>query len=805
MRQDLGVADPHDAPVPPANIVIDEPPPLGRVRRPFDLIQALLGAIVTIIVVFIGSVTVSAVSGLQEDVAGAATRLSGPGLQVASALAALAGLALPVAAAVDLLGHRQLRRFADTVAAGAAAVGVCALFNRWVDDVAPTPVRSALTALRTVDHRTEPTLPLLAGLLAVLLVSALARRQYWRGFGWGAVVAFSGLNLVTGDGTPLAVAVTLLIGATVGIAVRYTLGIPSTRPSAAAVAGALQRAGVTPVAIRPATAADDGHRYLMSTAEGPVLDVKVMDRDQQGVGLFYRAYRSLRVRGPAQRQAPFSLNRAVEREALAAYASGASGVATPRLAAVTHVGPDAAALAYQYIEGRRLSELAPEEITDDLLLKVWQQAADLHAHRLTHRALTADNVLIDARGEVWLIDLARGDLAASDLQTRLDEVQLLVTTTLLVGTERAARIAQEMVGESGISAAVPLLQPLVLSRETRAALRERPTLLSELRERLLSVLPDAVVPPVRIERFRPRTVITIVLGAVAAYLLLGQLAKVHLARLAEHTDWRWAVVAVVLSSVTYLGAALNLTGFTTTRLRFGRTLLAQLAGSFVKLVAPAAVGGAALNVRYLQRAGTDLPVAVAAVAASQVAGFVVTLSLLAIGGLITGTSRGAIPAVPFPVLLLAAVAATLLLVALAIRPSRKFLLSRIQPTARRVLPTLLDTLQRPTRLLMGFGGSLIITLGFVLTLDASVRAFGGHLSILTIAIVFLAGSALGSAVPTPGGLGAVEGALYAGLVAAGLAGETALSAVLVYRLCTFWLPAPIGWGAFAVLQRKRAI
>jgi uncharacterized protein (TIRG00374 family) len=93
----------------------------------------------------------------------------------------------------------------------------------------------------------------------------------------------------------------------------------------------------------------------------------------------------------------------------------------------------------------------------------------------------------------------------------------------------------------------------------------------------------------------------------------------------------------------------------------------------------------------------------------------------------------------------------------------------------------------------------------VLCLYASIRAFGGSLSIASIAVVYLAGSALGSAAPTPGGLGAVEAALSAGLTAAGLPGSTAVSSVLLFRLVTFWLPVLPGWLCFSALQRRGAI
>ena len=86
-----------------------------------------------------------------------------------------------------------------------------------------------------------------------------------------------------------------------------------------------------------------------------------------------------------------------------------------------------------------------------------------------------------------------------------------------------------------------------------------------------------------------------------------------------------------------------------------------------------------------------------------------------------------------------------------------------------------------------------------------MKALGGSVALASVAVVYLTGSAVGSIVPTPGGLGAVEAALSAGLTAAGLHGATAVSAVLLFRILTFWLPVPVGWGALSYLQRKDAL
>jgi hypothetical protein len=53
---------------------------------------------------------------------------------------------------------------------------------------------------------------------------------------------------------------------------------------------------------------------------------------------------------------------------------------------------------------------------------------------------------------------------------------------------------------------------------------------------------------------------------------------------------------------------------------------------------------------------------------------------------------------------------------------------------------------------------------------------------------------------TPGGLGAVEGTITIALVAFGGPTHNAItSAVLMYRILSFWLVLAVGWGLWSVL------
>lgn len=331
-------------------------------------------------------------------------------------------------------------------------------------------------------------------------------------------------------------------------------------------------------------------------------------------------------------------------------------------------------------------------------------------------------------------------------------------------------------------------------------------LLTQIRHQVLLIRPTAPVEPAQLERIRPRTLISFIAGAIGAYFLLSQLTHVEFGTLFQEAEWGWVAAAVGFSTLSYFAAAMSLLGFVPERVPFLRAVAAQVAGSFVKIVAPAAVGGVALNTRFLQRSGVRSGLAVASVGASQLFGLGSHILLLLIFGYLTGTEKTPSFTPSRTVIAGLLSVAVLVLVVTAIPFLRKFVVTRVRSLFAGVVPRMLDVLQRPQKLLTGIGGMLLLTLMFVLCLDASVRAFGNEemtsLSLASVAVVFLAGNALGSAAPTPGGVGAVEATLTLGLIAVGVPKDVAAPAVLLYRLLTLWLPVLPGWLFFNHLTRK---
>ena len=298
-------------------------------------------------------------------------------------------------------------------------------------------------------------------------------------------------------------------------------------------------------------------------------------------------------------------------------------------------------------------------------------------------------------------------------------------------------------------------------------------------------MPGGEVTPARLERIRPRTLLTLIGCVAAVYLLAGELARTSLQSVLREADWRWVIAALALSAATYIAAAEELIGFVPGGLSFRLTLLTQLAGSFVTLVTPAAVGGATLNIKYLERQKASTAVAAASVGVAQVVAFVVHVLLILVFAAIAGSSGSEPIHPPRWTWFVLAGLVLIALVVLAIPAGRRMLRARLSPTLDQVVPRLLEVAQQPSKLAQGIGGTLLLNLAYIVCLAACVAAFSRSVPIAKIGLVYLTGSAIGSTIPTPGGIGAVEAALTAGLTAAGVPGASAASAVLLFRLVTF--------------------
>ena len=825
MARDALVTSPGAPPDAVEVLVVDNPS--QRSHLPADLIRLGVTLLGIALVLLLGAYASGTTTGITQDVQGFYTVLHRIFVAPVNILEGAVTLVVPVVIILSLAVRREPRRIMEAILALALAMGVALLAaettHRWG---APELVNSLSV---TANGLTAITMPAYLAGLAAMLTTAGRRRVFrpisisWDIF-WAAIVFAAVSGFVT---LPAALA-TVFIGRAVGLLARWALGAPTDRAYGDALVDAIRRAGFEPKRLIRVDAQTDlstykvdpvclalarsrqGRFYELTTVEGHQLFAVALDGDQVAAGTVARLWRSIKVRGIDSRPS-FDLRHVAESTALVSHAARTAGVHTARVLGMAQAR-DTMVLVYQRPGGcRAFGDLAPEAVTDVVIDAIWAEVLKAHRAGITHRALTSDTVLVCPEDgnevpAVWLSSWEMGEVASGTFSRSVDAVQLIAMIAAKVGAKRAVDSAFRVLPEFEVAALAPFLQGVLLPRSTRIETRSRGHVLRDVRGFILDRLPEAPSEPQRISRFSVRTVLTIGLGIVAAYLVLTTFnAQAVIDSIGRASPW-WVVAVVGWMLMTFVGASLSLIAFSPVKLPFGRALLAQMASGYMALAVPAGVGPAYVNHSLLAKRGVPRPLALATVALMQVSGIVVTVLGLVTLSLVTG-DKGALAAIPSKTALIAVgIVAVVVAATLTFPKVRQWAATKVMPTLRQTWPRLVDIVSQPWRLLLGVIGSLTVTASYVAALYSSLRAFGQQPSIVDVAIMFLLASAAGVAIPTPGGLGTIEVTLATVLTTtAGIPVAIAGSVVVLYRGVTFWLDVPIGWVSMVVLQKKKEI
>jgi glycosyltransferase 2 family protein len=779
------------------------PPGEPYYRHPSDVVRLLLWGAAAILLAILIGVATSTSAGVTDDLARAGSRLPDAVRELLLALTQVVAVAVAVVLVVGLAAHRRYRRLGILLLAGAAGAVVWLGLDAALD--LPGRLDDAVSSGTWVASTRFPSLADLAAASAVAAVGKPWLGRPWRRATDLGIVALGLVMVVAGSAGAPEVLLAIAAGAGIGAALLVGLGAPNRRPTPAAVSEALRQGGLDVTGLELQRA--EGGRsqlYRATVGDSGSTFVKVYGRDSRDADLLFRAYRTALLRGPNDGWPSLSLKHDVEREAFLLLLARQGGVACPAVETISALPDGSMVLALEHVDGPPVDQLPPGDLTDDLLDALWGEVRTLHDRGLAHRALRTANVLAPATGPV-VIDLGFAEESASPRVQAIDRAELLASSAELVGAPRAIASATRVIGPDAVASAVPFLQPLGLSASTRR--RVPSTSLRELREGIIEATGREPVPVERLVRVRPKTLLMIAALAGAFYFLLPQLANVDDSVQAMRTaSWGWLFVALAMSMLTYVASAIGMMGGVRQRVPFGPTVGAQLGSSFVNRVTPANVGGMALNVRYLQKAGVEPADAVTGVALNSIAGAIVHVVLLFVFFAWAG-QKGSGFSLPSGSKLLVVIAVVLALAGIvtATRRGRKLVRTKVLTFLKRSFTSMVAVSKSPSRLAALFGGSVMLTLAYIAALAACVVAFRGGLSIAQVGAVYLGASLIAAAAPTPGGLGALEAAVVAGLTGVGMDPGAAVAAVLTYRLLTYWLPIVPGWLSFHTLERRGLI
>jgi len=781
----------------------------GRVRRPADLLFAVLSlAVVAVVLGSVHSLPLGSTE-LADDVSSWLTHLPAWLKFPAEVVSGVGCFVLAIVAVVMLI-RDQWRDVRNAVTAGlVGAAGALTASSIWGAEHGAVE--------RAVLHHSNPSIFVVdTAFIAFVVGTDLTRRSHWSRW-WptaGAALLISGLAV--NALTPFAVVIVLFSGLLAGWLVRWLFGAATVLPDQAGLTAWLARQGVGVGEL----AGTGRVRLSGSLTDGTPIQVRLAGRDTRGSGLVRRLWSLIRLQPAASGHVAIGSRSQLEQIALACALAQQASVPSPAVRllgampgetlvlvtivpsapGLTSTSPNGSVPAGTTADGTTAHGIAPDgAATVAGATSLFTSLRALHDAGIAHRDLRPENIFVTPQAAGFRsLDAALP--GASELARRLDLAQALATLAQAVGPPGAIAALRAGYGHVDENAVAAVLQPVALAPWGWRAMRAAQGSLNEVRQELVG--PGTAAPPARLERFKWRTVLTTVALAVAAYLLIGEISGNVLGTLG-HANPGWFALSIVASAVTYLAAAENLAAFVPQHLSLMRGWAVQLSTAFVGLAMPPTVGHVAVNARYLHREKVDDSTIAAAVAMSQVVNIVTTVLLLIIFGLLTGSGLSKFHIAPGTDLLigLAAIAAVIIIV-LAVPQTRGKLAATVWPRLRSIGPRLLDAVSHPLRLALSSAANLVLTFAYLVAFIAALHAVGAHPAILPAAVVYLAGNAVGAAAPTPGGIGGVEAVLAAGLTAIGIPAHEAIPAVLLFRIATFWLPIPAGWVSYVLLQRR---
>jgi uncharacterized membrane protein YbhN (UPF0104 family)/tRNA A-37 threonylcarbamoyl transferase component Bud32 len=767
--------------------------PGRRNRRATDGVLLALGALV----VGLGAVIAESASAHDEDVEQALVTVLGwaPALWRVALLSALVLAWLIVA---DALLRRRWVLVRDLAVALVVVAGLASFLGRLVDgDWLPVEAhlwsRWGFPELR------------LAFVVAVLVVAGPELIRSVRLLAtWLVPLAAVG-TVALEAASPSRALAGLALGLAAGAFVRLAFGSPAGVPRIERVRHALATLGVELRDLRISERQRVGAALFVGhDSGGSPLAVRVLGRDAQDTQRLARRWSLLAYRDPP-RSAPVGRREQVEHEAVATLMAAQAGVRVPDVVTVG-LGPEGdALLVTRQPDVEPLEDFDPDQVSDAVLDDLLQQVRRLHAAGIAHGRLNASSVLVGDDGPM-LVDLSAATLGASQYQLDIDVAELLVACTVLVGPERALGNAVRAGWGDAVARVLPYLQRAALTPHLRDLARTHEIALGDLRAAAAAATGREMPETAPLRRVRPRDIVLMAAVVFAAYLLISQLAEIGFDTIAHElgkAEPVWVVVALLLAQLTFIPSGISARGGVATPLPLLPLVVLQSAIKFINLTVPSSAGRIATNLRCLQRMGAPRAEAIAGGAIDDASNNIVQVAILLITlplvGVDVDTSQFRHAGPDRRLLLAIAVALVVSVVLVLALPKLR---AKVVPDIRSAFSGLWSVARDRHKRLEVFGGSIASELLYALALGATCLAYGVHLDLAQLAFINTSAALLSGVMPVPGGIGAAEAALSAGLIAMNVDKSTAFAVAITQRLCTFYLPPIWGYLSLRWLSRK---
>jgi uncharacterized membrane protein YbhN (UPF0104 family) len=629
----------------------------------------------------------------------------------------------------------------------------------------------------------------------------------WR-IGWSLILVTAIASVFGAVTTVTDMIGALLVGLLSAALVRYAFGTSAGLPSTNRVRRGLSDLNVS---IDDLWYTDDATADMLfgTATDGAPLAVTLLGRDSWNSRRMTRWWRFAWYQDDGS-QYGSDRRQEIEHHALAVMLAERAGASVASVIAVGMSEVDDALLVSDRPAGRLLADFVAngDPVDDSALDAVWAQLRHLHEAVISHGSLGADSIWITPDDEPFLVRFGDASIRATTQQLHEDVAALLVTTTLVVGADRAIAAARRALGDDELTAMLPVLQTASLGASLRRQAKHAKLKISTLRDQLTEALGVDAPELEKLQRVSIGNIVMVGFVGFAVYTIISGLADVGFATIWDTlSDARWGLVLIglVLAGSTNMTDAVSVSAASPKPVPIGVTTVEQFAIGFVNLAVPSAAGRMATNARYFQKFGINAVTSTTTGVITGLVGFCAQ-ALLIVLALIVGeggvdlsglqTDGGVLRLIG----MIAAIVVVVLVVVMLVPRWRHWALALAKKTLGQVGEAL-QSIRDPKSAALTFGGALSTEILYGAGLAMCVLAVGGSVSLGEAILINVLVSLFAGMMPIPGGVGVSEAGLTAGLVAVGVSSEVAVSAVLVYRLVSYYLPPIWGWFCLRWLTR----
>ena len=806
-------------PVQEDQVVIRDTPP-QRVHDAEDLLRALaaliLGILVTLAAVYLKGIA----AGVESDMRQAGNAMDWLMDVPTAFLQQAVTVTVVLAVIIHLLVNREWIQAITAPLAMFLGFGLVMLTSNLILKAGNPTLIASFSSQNAIG---SPVLlpDFYAGLAAFLSAAGPRRLRSSVKWGWNALYVVAIIMVAISSNSASGVLVSLILGRIMGMVVRYLAGTQNKGAWGQGVVQAIASIGIHATSLerqdpsldsdgQPLPALDDdlieaSRIYRARDGEGHTYTVSVMDGQLHTMGYLMQLWQWIKLSGVSMRR-----DRSV-RNSMQHHMAMLTELRDLKLTALHPYGlAESAESSILVLEDDvHLRPLEPENLDADRAKQLMDYLRRANERGFTHRRIRPETLAVDQSGSMVIAGWENGDSASSQANIALDRIQLLALIATMIGVDQAIDAARASWGVKTLAGLSPFCQMVAIPAQTQALPGWDRQILTDLRKQLQALAPPESVAEtgqVTLSRFSLRSFVALALLVVAVAVIVTQFNLPQVISAVRNANPWMAGLSFLLGSLSWVGCAITLGVFIDPAKRdFKGIFLSQVASSFTSVSMPAGVGPAFVNLQFLRRDGYDNTMATAIMSAVVAVQFATTFCLLIVIGLFTGrnTLSGMIPTNTLVIVIgTVAIIASLIM---AIPYTRRLVMERLMPIVASYARHLVEILTQPRQLVVAVLGAVMQSAALGMSFWAALMAFGCRTNVFETTFVFLLANTLGSAVPTPGGLGAIEAVLFSAFRLAGVPSGVAISATLVFRVATYWLRIPLGALAMRWLSKHNRI